>query len=209
LKSGSNESIYVPQYSHVTKHRYLTGSHDRGHRGADHLFQNAIRAGSKDGDNRADRDDADVATTQPAHVDSGLVTNPRVVCCHASRSTQQVAAVPTPVSTPVPKDDTVPVVKPLPEMERDYATATNRDVRLDIIMDIAELPGAESVRSLTRLFEIETDMDLKVDLLDSLLGIDGHKEEKLIMLTLGTRQGLPGEIRQSAIDGLIDWMINV
>lgn len=98
----------------------------------------------------------------------------------------------------------LPEVKPLPVLEKDYASATNRDARLDIMMDIAETPGAEAVRALTRLFEIETDGDLKVDLLDSLLGIDGFKEEKLIMLTMGARQGLPQEVRQSAIDGLID-----
>ena len=98
----------------------------------------------------------------------------------------------------------LPIVKPLPALEKDYASATNRDTRLDIMMDIAETPGADAVRALTRLFEIETDTDLKIDLLDSLLGIDGFKEDKLIMLTLGARQGLSSEIRQSAIDGLID-----
>src|SRR5215213_4856925 len=110
--------------------------------------------------------------------------------------------VPPPINR-APTND-VPEVKPLPVLEKDYASATNRDSRLDIMMDIAETPGAEAVRSLTRLFEIETDGDLKVDLLDSLLGIDGFKEEKLIMLTMGARQGLPQEVRQSAIDGLID-----
>ena len=97
-----------------------------------------------------------------------------------------------------------PPMKPLPELERDYASTTNRDTRLDVMMDIAEAGTAESVKSLTRLFDLETDPDLKVDLLDSLLGIEGFKDEKLIMLTLGVRQGLPSDVRQSAIDGLID-----
>jgi HEAT repeat protein len=95
-------------------------------------------------------------------------------------------------------------LKPLPVLEKDYTATTNRDQRLDIMMDIAETPGAEAVKALTRLFEVETDLDLKVDLLDSLLGIEGFKDDKLIMLTLGARQGLPSEVRQSAIDGLID-----
>ncbi len=92
----------------------------------------------------------------------------------------------------------------LPELERGYGATTNRDERLDVIMDVAEFPGAESVRVLARLFEAETDPDLKVDLVDSLLGIEGHKTEKLALLTLAIRQGLPTEVRQSAIDGLID-----
>jgi HEAT repeat protein len=94
--------------------------------------------------------------------------------------------------------------KPLPVLEKDYLTSTNRDARLDIMMDIAENSSAETVKTLTRLFEAETDPDLKIDLLDSLLGIEGFVDEKLIMLTMGARQGLPNEIRQSAIDGLID-----
>ena len=110
---------------------------------------------------------------------------------------------PLPVQPVVePLDDLTP--KPLPVMEKEYFTATNRDVRLDLMMDIADTSSAEAVKALTRLFEAETDADLKVDLLDSLLGIEGFKEEKLIMLTLGARQGLPSEVRQSAIDGLID-----
>jgi hypothetical protein len=124
-------------------------------------------------------------------------------------TTQGIAVLET---KPAPKpltlaplvDDGAAQAKPVPVLEKDYATATNRDTRLDIMMDIAEIPGAESVKALTRLFEAETDLDLKVDLLDSLLGIEGFKDEKLIMLTMGARQGLPSEVRQSAIDGLID-----
>ena len=114
----------------------------------------------------------------------------------AGRPPLPVQPVPDPLEDPAPK--------PLPVMEKEYFTATNRDVRLDLMMDIADASSAESVKTLTRLFEAEMDTDLKVDLLDSLLGIEGFKEEKLIMLTLGARQGLPNEVRQSAIDGLID-----
>ena len=111
------------------------------------------------------------------------------------------APVPVPVQA---TNDPDLEVKPLPVLEKQYTATTNRDDRLDIMMDIAESPGAEAVKTLTRLFEAETDPDLKVDLLDSLLGIEGFKDEKLIMLTMGSRQGLPDDVRQSAIDGLID-----
>lgn len=94
--------------------------------------------------------------------------------------------------------------KPLPVLEKEYVATTNRDTRLDLMMDISDAPGPEAVQALARLFVIETDPDLKVDLLDSLLGIEGQVEEKLKMLTLGTQKGLPTDVRQSAIDGLID-----
>jgi hypothetical protein len=97
-----------------------------------------------------------------------------------------------------------PELKPLPVLEKEYAATTDREARLDLIMDISENSSADAVKALTRLFELETDTDLRVDLLDTLLGIDGFKDEKLIMLTLGARQGLPPDVRQAAIDGLID-----
>jgi hypothetical protein len=133
------------------------------------------------------------------------LTNPLTVTT-SNAATARLTMIPPKANGVNSHNDTndIPQLKPIPELEKDYATATNRDVRLDIMMDIAETTGPEAVRALTRLFEAETDTDLKIDLLDSLLGIDGYKEEKLIMLTMGARQGLASEIRQSAIDGLID-----
>jgi hypothetical protein len=118
----------------------------------------------------------------------------------------QTGLVARPPTIPVFTNDAPGILeaKPLPVMEKEYVATTNRDTRLDIMMDIAEWPGADGVRALARLFEVETDPDLKVDLLDSLLGIEGQVEEKLKMLTLGTQKGLPTDVRQSAIDGLID-----
>lgn len=95
-------------------------------------------------------------------------------------------------------------IKPLPVLEKNYLATTNHEERLDILMDIADTPSSESVKALTRLFAAEGDPELKIDLLDSLLAIDGFKDEKLEMLKLGVQAGLPIEVRQSAIDGLID-----
>lgn len=148
-------------------------------------------------------------TTQAvSSVSNRAALPPRV----AAVNTQATAVpVPTPAHivtvappTPAADDSGDPPQKPLPVLERSYATTTNRDERLDVMMDIAEQPSAEAVKTLTRLFSAETDTDLKVDLLDSLLGIEGFKDEKMIMLTLGIQAGLPAEVRQSAIDGLID-----
>jgi len=122
---------------------------------------------------------------------------------------QQVTRIPQPpgqgtivVSGVEPDPDAAP--KPLPVLEKSYLATTNQEERLDILMDIADTPSAESIKTLARLFSAESDAELKIDLLDSLLAIDGFKEEKLDMLKLGVRPGLPIEVRQSAIDGLID-----
>ncbi len=101
-----------------------------------------------------------------------------------------------------PDPDAAP--KPLPVLEKSYLATTNQEERLDILMDIADTPSAEAIKTLTRLFGAETDPELRIDLLDSLLAFDGFKEEKLEMLKLGLQPSLPMEVRQSAIDGLID-----
>jgi hypothetical protein len=161
---------------------------------------------------RTPNDPARVGTTTPLPASGaqvgGVTTEPGRSTIAAQRPSTLTSQPPRTGTSLAPinlaNTNEVPELKPLPVLEKDYASATNRDTRLDIMMDIAETPGADSVRTLTRLFEVETDGDLKVDLIDSLLGIEGFKEEKLIMLTMGARQGLPTEVRQSAIDGLID-----
>lgn len=137
--------------------------------------------------------------TTPQH----LVTVPAVGTSQAKTTIVARATIPTTVITnEVP--ETEPDTKPLPVLEKEYTATTNRDTRLDLIMDIADAPGPESILALSRLFDTETDADLKVDLLDSLLGIEGFVEEKLKLLAKGAQKGLPGDVRQSAIDGLID-----
>jgi hypothetical protein len=118
--------------------------------------------------------------------------------------TGMVARFPSGVEVPIPNPLDAPETKPLPDLEKSYLATTNREDRLDLMMDITDWPGPETVKTLTRLFQSETDPELRVDLLDSLLSIEGSVEEKLAMLKLGTEKGLPTEVRQSAIDGLID-----
>jgi hypothetical protein len=160
--------------------------------------------------------EAPVPTVPPRAPSGGPAGKTPVAQTNQPTVTGRVATIPPlpPGTTPLlqlapaiptaTNDEPALETKPLPVLEKEYTTTTNRDTRLDLMMDIAETPSADAVKALTRLFEVETDPDLKVDLIDSLLGIEGFKDEKLIMLTMGARQGLPSDVRQSAIDGLID-----
>ncbi len=112
--------------------------------------------------------------------------------------------MPSGAEIPIVNPLEMPDTKPLPVLEKDYLANTNREDRLDLMMDITDWPGPETVKVLTRLFQAETDAELRVDLLDSLLSIEGSVDEKLSLLALGTAKGQPTEVRQSAIDGLID-----
>jgi len=145
-------------------------------------------------------------STRPtvATIPQPIATAPLVTSTQTTTSIAVHPTVPALVVTTNAAPENDPDTKPLPVLEKDYLATTNRDTRLDVMMDIADAPGPASIQVLSRLFDAETDADLKVDLLDSLLGIEGFVEEKLKLLTKGTQKGLPNDVRQSAIDGLID-----
>ena len=132
---------------------------------------------------------------QPTVVTPGSVT---------ASKTGLMVQMPSGAQLPIVNPLEMPDTKPLPVLEKDYLAKTNREDRLDLMMDITDWPGPETVKVLTRLFQAETDPELRVDLLDSLLSIEGSVDEKLSMLALATAKGQPTEVRQSAIDGLID-----
>lgn len=127
-----------------------------------------------------------------------------VVAPAVGSNTGLMVQMPSGAKIPVLNPLDMPDTKPLPVLEKDYLANTNREDRLDLMMDITDWPGPETVKVLTRLFQAETDPELRVDLLDSLLSIEGSVDEKLSMLALATAKGQPTEVRQSAIDGLID-----
>lgn len=149
---------------------------------------------------------APVAGNNGTILTPGTTGQPTVVAPAPAVLQTGLVARTMPGGTPVPAVNPLdmPDTKPLPVLEKDYLANTNREDRLDLMMDITDWPGPETVKVLTRLFQAETDPELRVDLLDSLLSIDGSVEEKLAMLTLGAAKGQPTEVRQSAIDGLID-----
>jgi hypothetical protein len=139
-------------------------------------------------------------------VQPGTSGQPPVVAPASAGASQTglVVTMPSKAQIPVVNPLEMPDTKPLPVLEKEYLANTNREDRLDRIMDITDWPGPETVKVLTRLFQAESDPELRVDLLDSLLSIEGSVDEKLSMLALATAKGQPTEVRQSAIDGLID-----
>ncbi len=141
-----------------------------------------------------------------AVIPSGPSGQPTVVAplTATASKTGLMVQMPSGAQIPIVNPLEMPDTKPLPMLEKDYLAKTNREDRLDLMMDITDWPGPETVKVLTRLFQAETDPELRVDLLDSLLSIEGSVDEKLSMLALATAKGQPTEVRQSAIDGLID-----
>lgn len=104
--------------------------------------------------------------------------------------------------TPVPADPEA--AAKIAGFEKQYLEAKTQDARMDVVNALGEVISGETVKSLARLFTLEKDKDLQVDLVDALQGITGFKEEKLVFLATGIKPGLDRDVRQAAIDGLID-----
>lgn len=104
--------------------------------------------------------------------------------------------------TPVPADPEA--AAKIAGFEKQYLDAKTQDARMDVVNALGEVISGETVQSLARLFTLEKDKDLQVDLVDALQGITGFKEEKLVFLATGIKPGLDRDVRQAAIDGLID-----
>ena len=146
-----------------------------------------------------------VANNGTVVVQPGTSGQPPVVAPASAAASKTGLVVQMPSGVPITINPLeMPDTKPLPVLEKDYLANTNREDRLDLMMDITDWPGPETVKVLTRLFQAETDPELRVDLLDSLLSIEGSVDEKLSLLALATAKGQPTDVRQSAIDGLID-----
>lgn len=89
-------------------------------------------------------------------------------------------------------------------LEKDYLGAKSQEGRMDVVNSLGEIVSGETIKSLARLFEQEKDKDLQVHLVDALQSIAGFKEEKLAFLAACIKPALDRDVRQAAIDGLID-----
>lgn len=88
--------------------------------------------------------------------------------------------------------------------EKSYRSATGFDDRFEAAIQIGQVGTPEAVLALARLFREERDKDLRVELVNALIGIGGCKEERLEFLKLALPPEQPAEVREAAIDGLVD-----
>jgi hypothetical protein len=122
-----------------------------------------------------------------------------------------VATVPSNVVAATPSNP--PAAGSLPDSEparraatlaQEYRAAPAFDDRFAAALRIGELGTADAVTTLEQLFRQETDKDLKVELVNALMGISGCKDERLRFLRLGIGADQAPGVREAAIDGLVD-----
>ncbi|MEI6085599.1 MAG: HEAT repeat domain-containing protein [Verrucomicrobiota bacterium] len=137
------------------------------------------------------------------------------------------AVPPKPVGTTMPKPapvtakpNTPPVSRPaglLPApltpadaarevaaLEAGYIANPDFSKRVEAIYKISDLATPEAITVLGRLFHMEKDPDLKIEVIDSLSDIDEMDDRKIAILTAAAGADQPKDVRESAIDGLGD-----
>ncbi len=89
-------------------------------------------------------------------------------------------------------------------LQGQYRAAQAFDDRFEAAVRLGGVGTAEAVSALEELFRKEPNKDLRVELINALIGLSGCKEERLRFLKLGVGSDQPFEVREAAIDGLVD-----
>jgi hypothetical protein len=111
------------------------------------------------------------------------------------------------VSTSAPAgDDESPaqLAAKVKQLEGDYQRETDFQKRVVIIYDLSSTESPATIDALGRLFLNEKDQELKIELINSLMDVDGQNDKKLAILSTALRVDQPKEVRLQAIDGMGD-----
>jgi hypothetical protein len=120
-----------------------------------------------------------------------------------ANATNDSAAAPTNPSPAGSVADSEPGQR-LAALAQTFAAAREFDDRFEAALQIGQVGTPEAVLTLAKLFGVERDKEIKVELINALIGMSGCKEERLQFLKLGLTADQPGEVREAAIDGLVD-----
>ncbi len=90
------------------------------------------------------------------------------------------------------------------QLESDYYNTPDFQKRVVIIYNLSSVESPATIDALGRLFLNERDTELKVELVNSLMDIDGENDKKLTILSGAIRPNQPKDVRLEAIDALAD-----
>lgn len=88
--------------------------------------------------------------------------------------------------------------------ETDYANTPDFQKRVVIIYNLSSVDSPDTIDAIGRLFLGEKDKELKIELVNSLLDIDGQNDKKLAILSTAIRGDQPKDVRLEGIDGMGD-----
>src|SRR6266404_5057545 len=118
----------------------------------------------------------------------------------------EVSATTTaPSAAIVPQEDSpAESAAELKQYEADYQNTSDFQKRVVIIYNLSSVDSPDTIDTIGRLFLNEKDKELKVELVNSLLDIDGQNDKKLAILSNAVRGDQPKDVRLQGIDGMGD-----
>lgn len=129
------------------------------------------------------------------------------------------AKTPAPMPMPAPAEPQPPRPMPAPvteipqpgelaqrvfRLESQYQATADFSKRVEILYNLSMVETPEAADALSRMFLTETDKDLKIELVNALMDVEGETDRKLTLLTAAIQPGQPKEVREEAIDLFID-----
>ncbi len=90
------------------------------------------------------------------------------------------------------------------QFETDYQNTPDFQKRVVIIYNLSSVDYPDTIDVIGRLFLNEKDKELKIELVNSLLDIDGQNDKKLAILSTAIRGDQPKDVRLEGIDGMGD-----
>jgi HEAT repeat protein len=90
------------------------------------------------------------------------------------------------------------------QVEAAYRNSTDVMKKFDAIDELIDLGNAPALQTIARIFQAEKSPELQIELIDAVRFFEGENQYKMQIFGSGIRSNYPLEIRQAAIDGLID-----
>ena len=90
------------------------------------------------------------------------------------------------------------------ELEARYYATNDEATKTEILFEFDGEESRDSLMALGRMFQRETNADLKVEVLDAIASTEGNLEIKLPLLQSAIMRNQPSDLRESAIDALQD-----
>ncbi len=110
-----------------------------------------------------------------------------------------------PVAPEVPAEDSPAALSAqVKQFESDYQNTLDFQKRVVIIYNLSSVESPDTVDAIGRLFLNEKDKELKIELINSLLDVDGENDKKLAILGSAIRAEQPKDVRLEGIDGMGD-----
>jgi len=100
--------------------------------------------------------------------------------------------------------DTLETLQEIANLELAYVTNTEFSARASAEPKISDVGTPGAIPALGRVFSMESDPELKTEVLSLLADIDNQDEQKIAILSVAVGADQPKEVREAAIDAITD-----